>query len=78
VRKRIKQINGTIESNFVAGLESAGVKEGICGYWKKGFMRGKLGNEMIIYPNRNKSGFCWNETDADGNFVFNYLKAGII
>jgi hypothetical protein len=33
-----------------------------------------LVNDLIIYP--NKSEFYWTDTDADGNFVFNYLKAG--
>jgi len=75
LRKHIQEINGTIKSSFYASLESAGVKEG--DMWileEKASCEAKLVNDMIIYP--NKSEFCWNETDSDGNFVFNYLKAG--
>lgn len=75
LRKRIQEINGTIQSDFQSSIEKAGVKAGDT--WileEKASWEAGLVNEKII--NSGTAGFYSTTTDADGNYSFQGIKTG--
>jgi len=75
LRKRIQEINGTIQSDFQTSLEKAGVKESDTWFLEeKASWEAGLVNDKII--NFGTAGFYSTTTDADGNYTFPKVIVG--
>ena len=75
LRKRIHEINGTIQSDFQSSLEKAGVKESDTWFLEeKASSEAGLVNDKII--NSGTAGFYSTTTDADGNYTFPKVIVG--
>jgi hypothetical protein len=75
LRKRIQEINGTIQSDFQSSLEKAGVKESDTWFLEeKASWEAGLVNDKIL--NSGTAGFYSTTTDADGNYSFQGIKTG--
>jgi len=75
LRKRIQEINGSIQSDFQSSLNNAGVKaEDRWVLEEKASWEAVLVNTKII--NSGTAGFYSTTTDADGNFSFDGIKTG--
>lgn len=75
LRKRIQEINGSIQSDFQSSLNNAGVKAEDTWFleekasWEAGLVNDKIVNSKTV-------GFYSTSTDADGNFSFDGIKTG--
>ena len=75
LRKRIQEINGTIQSDYKSSLDKAGVKpEDTWFLEEKASWEAGLENDKII--NSGTVGFYTTTTDADGYYAFPQVKVG--